>query len=80
MIITIGLFIIALGWLYQLILVIKGNQNIQPVFVSLYSLGVFFLIIGSDNISISSIISPNGLSLFLSLIILCLLLKNKKNI
>jgi hypothetical protein len=78
MITTIGLFIIALGWLYQLILIIKGKINVQPTFVGLYSLGVFFLIIGSGEISISNFISPNGLSLFLSLIIFCLLFKKKK--
>jgi hypothetical protein len=75
---TMGLFIIVLGWLYQLITILKGKKDIQPTFVGLYSLGVLFLIIGSGEVGVSRFISPDGLSLVLSLIILCLLLKNKK--
>jgi hypothetical protein len=76
---TIGLFIIVLGWIYQLIPILKGKNDLQPTFVGFYSLGVLFLILGSGEVGISRFISPDGLSLVLSLVILCLLLKKKRN-
>lgn len=41
----IGLLCIALAWIYQLFLVVKGSSKIKPVFVGLYAIGVALLVI-----------------------------------
>ena len=40
---TIGLTLIALAWVIQLNEVLKKKTKISPIFLALYSLGVFFL-------------------------------------
>lgn len=43
---SIGLIIIAIGWIIQLFYVFKNKKEIQPLFVICYMLGVLMLIAG----------------------------------
>ncbi len=46
--ISIGLLIIAIGWIVQFILSWRGNREIQPLFVVLYIVGVLVVASGSQ--------------------------------
>lgn len=43
---SIGLIIIAIGWIIQLYYVFKNKKEIQPLFVLAYMIGVLILMIG----------------------------------
>lgn len=77
MLTTIGLLLIVLGWTYQAITLIRGDKTIKPIFVLFYSLGVLFLILEVSPIRFSNFISLNGLSFFISIITLIIILKRK---
>ncbi len=38
-----GFGLIALGWVIQLIYIIRGNRSVQPLFIGVYILGVVAL-------------------------------------
>ena len=46
---TLGLVIIVLAWLYQLIMVLRGNYGFQRFFVAIYGIGALFLVVGGYN-------------------------------
>lgn len=48
----IGLFIIAIAWLVQLVMVYRGDKSIQKLFVILYIIGVLFLVINAFNVGL----------------------------
>ena len=52
---SIGLIIIAIGWLIQLAISWKGNDRIHPAFILCYMLGVMFLLVSGylGNASVS---------------------------
>jgi len=77
MLTTFGLCLIVLGWIYQLIFLLKGDKKIKPLFVGIYSLGVLFLILGISPFSFYNFISLNGLSFVIAIITLILILKRK---
>ena len=42
----IGLIVIAAGWFVQLAVLFKGNNEINPLFVIIYMLGVLLIAVG----------------------------------
>ncbi len=41
-----GLGLIALAWIIQLYYILRGNREIQPVFVGIYMVAVVLLVVG----------------------------------
>ncbi|MDD2646367.1 MAG: hypothetical protein PHV78_00360 [Patescibacteria group bacterium] len=72
---TIGLVIIVLAWLYQLVMLLKKNHNLQNLFVAGYALGVLLLVVDGYRTGISMIASLNLLALLAAVFALIL---NKK--
>lgn len=72
-----GLILVTIGWIIQFYkTVVQKDKNINPYFLILYFIGVFFLVIG--NLMVNDITSGvlNLISALLPLIILLTLLKN----
>ncbi len=46
-IIGAGLVLVAIGWLIQLAYLIRGNKEIQPLFIVFYLVGVSFLVVNN---------------------------------
>ena len=38
-----GLGLIALAWIIQLLYILRGNRNVQPLFIGVYIVGVIIL-------------------------------------
>lgn len=72
---SIGLTIILLSWLYQLIMILKKDHNLQNIFVGGYALGVLLLVVDGYRSGISMIASLNLLTLLAAFFVLIL---NKK--
>ncbi len=73
-----GLLLIVLGWGYQAWSLFGGNKAIRPVFVGTYALGVLFLMLGVSPIRISNLISLDGLSFVIAIVVLILILRKEK--
>lgn len=39
----VGFGLIALAWIIQLIYIVRGNRNVQPLFIGVYVVGVIIL-------------------------------------
>jgi hypothetical protein len=74
---TIGLLFIIVGWIIQLLKVLKHDRNISPYMLILYTIGVLFLVVG--NYSIGDITSTllNIITAILPLFVLIFFIKGK---
>ncbi|MFZ0924984.1 MAG: hypothetical protein WCE82_03340 [Halobacteriota archaeon] len=39
----VGFGLIALGWIIQFVYIVRGNRNVQPLFIGVYIVGVIIL-------------------------------------
>ncbi|MGA9079168.1 MAG: hypothetical protein WB581_02900 [Halobacteriota archaeon] len=39
----VGFGLIAVGWIIQLVYIVRGNRNVQPLFIGVYIVGVIIL-------------------------------------
>ncbi|MFA6324987.1 MAG: hypothetical protein WCX46_02045 [Candidatus Paceibacterota bacterium] len=78
MLTTLGLGIICLAWFYQFYLIVnKKDRAIKPIFIGVYTLGVFVLVIDGLTSQSGSIMWLNLISFVLTFGILLVLLGKK---
>jgi hypothetical protein len=66
MLITIGLTLIAIGWILQFSSVLQGSREIKRFFVIFYSLGIILLVIDGYMNKLTTMASLNLITLLLS--------------
>lgn len=66
MLTTIGLTLIAIGWILQFSSVLQGNKEIKRFFVVFYALGVLLLVIDGYMNKLTTMASLNLITLLLS--------------
>ena len=66
MLTTIGLTLIAIGWIFQFASVLQGSREINRFFVIFYILGVLLLVIDGYISKLTTMASLNLITLFLS--------------
>ena len=66
MLTTIGLTLIAIGWIFQFSSVLQGNKEIKRFFVVFYALGVLLLVIDGYMNKLTTMASLNLITLLLS--------------
>ena len=73
----IGLGVIVLAWLYQLVSLASGNQNLRFAFAGLYALGVVALVVDGFMSGMQTIAYFNLASLVAALLVGVFILKKK---
>lgn len=74
----IGLSLIILGWIVQLVLMKKANK-VYALFVTLYALGVLFLVYDGFSSGLTSLAIANLISFIVAIAVLIKVnMKNKK--
>lgn len=76
-IVIFGLTLIVLSWAYQLVKMLSGNREIQPVFVGLYALGAVFLTYDGIASQLTTMAALNLLSAVVAGSVLVFLLSKK---
>jgi len=66
MLTTIGLTLIAIGWILQFSSVLQGSREIKRFFVVFYAVGVFLLVIDGYMNKLTTMASLNLITLLLS--------------
>jgi uncharacterized protein with PQ loop repeat len=74
---TIGLLFIIVGWIIQLLKVLKHDRNISPYMLILYTIGVLFLVVGNYSIGDINSTLLNIIATILPLAVLIFLIKDK---
>jgi len=69
-----GFGLIALAWLIQLFYITRGNRNVQPLFISVYIVGVVFLVVSDAIGGDINIAYAESVTIIVSLLTLVVLL------